>query len=141
MTLEKSCKSSTFILKKNKKKNHILHPPQKGSDIAFSCAYKHFNLIYKTKWPGRVQQTGMRGLIKENPGPVRHQSNLHVDRHFSANATFTVFNGDLNNSGSISIIQCLVVQLQDGFTRREGGAALDASIQRLLGAVTAVRRK
>ncbi|KAF6733357.1 hypothetical protein FQA47_021400 [Oryzias melastigma] len=63
----------------------------------------------------------MRGLIKENPGPVRHQSNLHVDLHFSANATFTVFNGDLNNSGSISIIQCLVVQQQDGFTRREGG--------------------
>lgn len=81
----------------------------------------------------------MRGLIKENPDPVRHQSNLHVDRHFSANATFTVFNGDLNNSGSISIIQCFVVQLQDGFTRQER-AALDASRLRLLGAVTAVRR-
>lgn len=87
--------------RKKKKKPRTIHTntdSNKGSQaewqVHFSCAYKHFNLIYKTKWPGRVQQTGNWGLIKENPGPVWYQSNLHLDHHFSANATFTVFDGD-----------------------------------------------
>lgn len=71
----------------------------------------HINILikYKRKWPGRVQQTGTTGLIKENPGLVWFHTHLHLLHHSVQIQHSLCIKVTLNNSGSISIIQCLLL--------------------------------
>lgn len=67
----------TFIKKRNHTTHFVIHTEYSGgekkpsSDELNCICLVHINIliIYKTMWPGRVQQT-CTALIKENPGPV-----------------------------------------------------------------------
>ena len=70
----------------------------------------HINILikYKRKWPGRVQQTGTRGVNKRKIQARRSYTNqISISFITSVQIQHSLcIKVTLNNSGSISIIQC-----------------------------------
>lgn len=72
----------------------------------------HINILikYKRKWPGRVQQTGTGGVNKRKSRPCPIPIKISISFISSVQMQHSLcIKVTLNNSGCISIIQCLLL--------------------------------